>query len=234
MAGSERRTIGAAQGRLPRLVGGALCLDFANTVGGRGGDPPDEYLFGYADLVAWGQYVGMLSEDQAARLRATAERRPEEAAEVFGTALRLRDTLYRAFSAAARGEVPRRTDLDALGRAYGEAMAHARLAPSDGQIGWSWAEHSGALARVLWPVARSAVELLTSDALGRVKECPGATGPCTWLFVDTSKNAVRRWCSMAEGCGGVAKARRRTARRQHSRPLNHPDYAGDVTRAMQA
>lgn len=229
MAGSEQRTIGAAQGRLPRLVGGELCLDFANTVGGRGGDLPDEYLFGYADLVAWGTYVGILSEDEAAPLRAAAERHPAEAVEVFAYALALRETLYRAFSAAAQGKIPQQADLDALGRAYCDAMGHARLTPRDGQIGWSWAGRSGELGRVLWPVARSAVALLTSDEIRRVKECPGATGPCTWLFVDTSKNAVRRWCSMAEGCGGVAKARRRTARRRHQTQSNLPAYEGEDT-----
>ena len=96
-------------------------------------------------------------------------------------------------------------------------MDRARLVPTRGGVAWAWADDDGALDRVLWPVVWSAVELLTSADLGRIKECPGGgEGPCAWLFVDTSKNAIRRWCSMAE-CGGEAKSRRQTARRRVAR-----------------
>jgi predicted RNA-binding Zn ribbon-like protein len=40
-----------------------------------------------------------------------------------------------------------------------------------------------------------------SDKLERVKECPN----CGWLFLDTTKNGKRRWCSM-EDCGSNVKA----------------------------
>jgi predicted RNA-binding Zn ribbon-like protein len=55
------------------------------------------------------------------------------------------------------------------------------------------------------------VALLTGPELGRVKQCPGPLGDCGWLFLDTSKNRSRRWCSM-EGCGSEAKMRRRHER----------------------
>ncbi len=65
---------------------------------------------------------------------------------------------------------------------------------------------NSALDTVLWSVARSSAELLISEDLMRVKECPENDG-CGWLFVDTSRNHKRRWCDM-EGCGNRAKARR--------------------------
>jgi len=46
-----------------------------------------------------------------------------------------------------------------------------------------------------------AVELLTSGGFTRVGRCPS----CGWLFLDTSKNRSRCWCSM-QMCGGVAKS----------------------------
>jgi predicted RNA-binding Zn ribbon-like protein len=58
---------------------------------------------------------------------------------------------------------------------------------------------------MLWPVVRSAAELLTSDELGRVREC--AADNCAWLFLDRSKNRSRRWCDMAV-CGNRDKVRR--------------------------
>lgn len=44
---------------------------------------------------------------------------------------------------------------------------------------------------------------LARDAPGRVREC--AADHCRALFVDTSRNGSRRWCSMRL-CGGRAKA----------------------------
>ena len=41
---------------------------------------------------------------------------------------------------------------------------------------------------------------------GRCGECPS----CRWLFLDTSRNGRRRWCSMAT-CGSRIKARRHYA-----------------------
>ena len=44
---------------------------------------------------------------------------------------------------------------------------------------------------------------LVRDSPGRVREC--ADPGCPVMFVDTSRNGSRRWCSM-EGCGARAKA----------------------------
>ena len=68
------------------------------------------------------------------------------------------------------------------------------------------------LERVVWPVARSAADLLTSDLLSRVRRCEDDRG-CGYLFIDTSRNRSRRWCSM-ESCGNRAKARRHYARQK--------------------
>jgi predicted RNA-binding Zn ribbon-like protein len=54
-------------------------------------------------------------------------------------------------------------------------------------------------------VVRTAIDLLTSERRGRVSTC--ANEKCQWLFLDTSKNRSRRWCTMAS-CGNRAKARR--------------------------
>jgi predicted RNA-binding Zn ribbon-like protein len=49
---------------------------------------------------------------------------------------------------------------------------------------------------MFWLLARSAAELLTSEQLSRVRVCASET--CGWLFIDTSKNRTRRWCSMSD------------------------------------
>lgn len=45
--------------------------------------------------------------------------------------------------------------------------------------------------------------------IDRLKMCPGER--CGWLFIDETKNARRRWCSM-DSCGNRAKAARHYAR----------------------
>ena len=44
---------------------------------------------------------------------------------------------------------------------------------------------------------------LVRDRPGRVREC--AAPHCAYVYLDTSRNRSRRWCSM-EKCGARAKA----------------------------
>jgi predicted RNA-binding Zn ribbon-like protein len=57
-------------------------------------------------------------------------------------------------------------------------------------------------------VARAASALLQSEA-SRLRICGGSD--CGWMYVDRSRNGLRRWCEM-QTCGTVAKSRRRAAR----------------------
>ena len=196
---------------LPRLLGGRLCLDFANTVDDREGERPVDYLKEFADLARWGRHVGELEPAQVRSLLAEAERRPEAARAALARAIALRAAIYRVFRAVAHGEPWADTDLETLRQAYLDALAEARLTKIGGRVDWRWIDRAEDLDRVTWPVARSAIALLTGPDLDRVKQCPGPTGGCAWLFLDTSKNGSRRWCSM-EGCGSQAKMRRRYAR----------------------
>ena len=198
-----------------RLLGERLCLHFANTIESRIGPDPEDHLQGYPDLVRWGRHVGVLTAEEADRLLAEADGHPAEAAAAFDRALALRDAIYRVFLAVAHGRAPEAGDLEVLRRTWLEAMGESRLTATEGGIGWVPVEDDGGLDRVIWPVPRSAVEVLTGPERGRVKECPGA-GDCGWLFVDTSKNGTRRWCSM-EGCGSRVKMRRHYARTRGKR-----------------
>jgi predicted RNA-binding Zn ribbon-like protein len=189
-----------------RLLGERLCLNFANTVDPRQGDHPRDFLTGYSDLVAWSVRVGVLDAAAAHELIEAAERDPAGADQAYADAVRLREAMYRVFSAIAAGDAAPGADLTTLNQALARGLAHARLEPDGAGYRWGWQPEPPALDRMLWPVLRSAGDLLTSEQLERVKECPGL-GDCGWLFFDTSKNGSRRWCSM-EGCGNRAKGRR--------------------------
>jgi predicted RNA-binding Zn ribbon-like protein len=199
----------------PRLLGGRLCLDFANTLDGRASEPPEEFLHDYADLTHWGWHVGLLEDTQRKRLMAVAGQRPADAARTFSSAIALREAVFRVFSAIAAGSCAAEADLALVQRNFLAGLAHARLVARRAHFVWEWADEDH-LGRMLWEVARSAVELLTEGDTRRVKQCAEVTGGCRGLFYDLSKNGSRRWCSM-EGCGSHAKMRRYNARRANAR-----------------
>lgn len=203
------------QGRradFPRLLGGNLCLDFVNTIEGRIGPDPEEFLNNYPDLVHWGEHVNLLDTAQSSALLDEAEKSPVAAAACFETAIALREALHRIFLAQAHDGQPPQDDLELLKRAYLNALSHADLSQTADGYEWQWRAEELALERVLWYVAQAAIELLSSSDVERVKECPGAHD-CGWLFFDASKNQSRRWCSM-EGCGSRVKMRRQYAKKK--------------------
>jgi predicted RNA-binding Zn ribbon-like protein len=189
------------------LVGGKLCLDFANTFEPPRGGSQSDYLASYAELVRCTSHAGSLSEEEAQLLLLEAEDKPSEAAVAFERAVALRETVYGVFSAVARGADPESSDLDALSAAHLEALAHCHIMRTEEGFGWARVAGEDNLESPLWPVVFSAMELLTSGYLERVKECPPEEGGCGWLFFDMSKNKSRRWCDMAE-CGSRVKMRR--------------------------
>jgi len=192
------------------LTGGHPALDFVNTVDDRLSEHPQEHLVSYADLVAWGQQAGVLTDEQAGRLVREAARHPARAAAVPRRAVEVREAIYRVLLAMVGEVPPASADLDALNETLAAAMARARIAPSADGFAWGWSDEI-ALDRMLWPVARAVADLLTSDQLARVRVC--SAHDCNWLFMDSSRNGSRRWCNM-QACGNRAKARRFQQRRR--------------------
>jgi predicted RNA-binding Zn ribbon-like protein len=84
-----------------------------------------------------------------------------------------------------------------------EALEHLGVEAQPGGLEWGWEHRDTELAWMLWPVLRSAAELMVTQERQRVGVCPG----CGWLFLDTSRSHNRRWCTMAV-CGNRAKRRR--------------------------
>jgi predicted RNA-binding Zn ribbon-like protein len=189
------------------LFGGVACLDFANTVDGRATAHPEELLHSYADLSAWSAYAGLIDSTTATQLtlRGTdADLR---------TAVVLREAVFETFAAIGRKQTVPVAALATVQTHYAEAMAVARLAP--GEDGYDWRFAGDDPARAWRPVVVSAVRLLTGGPLDRVKVCAAEAG-CIGLFLDTSKNRSRRWCTM-DGCGIDAKVQRQASRRQAAR-----------------
>jgi len=188
----------ATRPKIPRLVGGAPCLDFVNTVGYRGReDGGEERLPDYAALVDWAALVGILDAPAAAAARGAAETDPARAAAVAAEARELREAIARLFQGR-----PRADDLALVNRLLAEAP-RARLERRGAGFGWSAADDT--LRAPLWPILWNAADLMTGAERDRVRCC--ADPECRWMFLDTARNRPRLWCSM-EDCGNRAKARR--------------------------
>lgn len=221
----SRRGVDAARdqsvGRLVRpedwfeFSGGALCLDFANTVSERPTSEPIERLETYADLLDWIRRAGVLTP-AAIRLRASAAHaHPRRAARQLSDARTCRELLYdlfagraasrdnpaayAAFNARLQRLLPKTILRTSAARDDGGAMEWAYDAPPAGAGGL------GDLDEVLWPIWWSAAELLTSPRLAQLRQCEARD--CGWLFLDESRGHRRRWCDMRI-CGNREKLRR--------------------------
>jgi predicted RNA-binding Zn ribbon-like protein len=204
-----------------KFIGGRLCLDFVNTVGARvsahrgkcNRDYADsvvrDKIASYEDLLEWGRLAGIVAERDARALLREAASHPQEAQAVLARAAALREALYRLFKCAVEKWSAGKVDLETVRSEVAIARSHERLIASSSGFSWTW-EREDALDSVLWPIAKSAVELLTSEDLPQLRQCGGAE--CGWMFLDASRNRKRHWCDMKD-CGNRAKISRFRQRR---------------------
>jgi predicted RNA-binding Zn ribbon-like protein len=211
--------MGSARRQKPyKFRGGVLCLDFVNTLAWRLTDHPVEYLLSYEDLLTWERQADLLAPDETKALSGRATTDLEDARAMLSRALALREAIHGVFSAAVAGKPQDEGALSALNRELSGALSRLRVVPAEGgSYIWAWdrgGEEGGGppLERPLWPVARSAAELLTSSKLGRVKVCAGVG--CGWMFLDESRNASRRWCDSRD-CGNRERVRKHLARKKY-------------------
>jgi len=199
-----------------QIIAGALCLDFINTLDNRPvPERREDLIQSYEDLLDWATQAGDLSAAQLGVLLREAESHPRDAAAVRARAGELRECLYRIMTAVARNRRVSEDDVREFNVYLGKALSHIELRPMRKGFRLSLAEDRPQLDSVLWPIVRSASDLLSSHDVELVRECGDDT--CRWLFVDRSKNHSRRWCDMRI-CGNRMKARK-FYRRQGNRSV---------------
>jgi predicted RNA-binding Zn ribbon-like protein len=196
-----------------RCPGGALCLDFCNSGQEVRGGGDEEWITSFADLVDWLEAAEAIGAKQASRLRAAGASSPQAAKALWARAIELREAMAGVFLAHTEGRQAATSDLKIINGEYARTAPFARLAATDDGFAWSLDPSAEALDTALRPLVESAVALLTSDRLARLRRCGNST--CYWLFLDETKNCSRRWCEMAS-CGNVMKVRRHRAKQQRS------------------
>jgi len=187
------------------LIGGAPCLDFANTASGRGTAAHEEHLRSYDDLLTWSVHGGGLPAEARRTLIRRAAETPQEAIKVLQRALHLREAIRGVVVSIAQRTAPNPAQAAIVVGEAAAAVSAAGLARQGQGVRWGWPDRTDDLARPLWPIARSAFALIEDADPARMKLCPAAD--CGWIFLDRSKNNSRRWCDMRV-CGNRDKVRR--------------------------
>jgi len=200
-----RRSKGRPYAETFRCPGGALCLDFCNSGQSARGPSGTEWIAGFSDLIDWLEAARAITGGQAGGFRRAAAASPRAAAQVWGRAIKFRETLFRVLNAKAEGGVVAREDLSHIETEHARAAPFARLSRTGEGYRWSLDPSAAALDAAMQPLVESALSLLTSAKLERLRRCGNST--CYWLFIDETKNHSRRWCEMAS-CGNVLKVRR--------------------------
>jgi predicted RNA-binding Zn ribbon-like protein len=200
-----------------KYVGGDPSIDLINTVDWTARGLVDDRLTDYERLTRWAEGAGLLNARQSARLRARALEHPRLAERAHRDAITQRWQLRQLFVTVAEGRSPgSMRELAELNAALSAALGQRELVPrvagseEGGALQWGWRDANERLDSVLWPVLRAAGDLLASDESGRIRECGG--DDCGWMYVDRSRNGLRRWCQM-EVCGTKEKSRQRALRR---------------------
>ena len=191
--------------RWPRLVGGDAALDFVNTDLFSQADRSTDVLRSAEEFVAWCAHAGVASPSSATvHLSRAQEQAFLREADEVRTAIRM---IVEAI-AARRDFDP--AALTTLRSAYADAVGRAAPTLDGGGLSWAWEPPSphGALSVLVG----AAVDLLRHGAVDRIKACPN----CGFVFLDTTRNGSRRWCSM-EDCGGQEKMRRYVTKRAETR-----------------
>lgn len=192
-----------------KYVGGDPSVDFVDTADWTTRGPEVDRFTSYARVVEWAAGAEVLSPGASRRLSKLAAADPRRAESVRRDAVALRLALRRLFVAlAANGNATPRALRELNDRWLLRATRELAVLPATGAraLALGWPRLGDTLDSVLWPVIWHAAQLVASPDRARLRECDGVD--CGWLFVDRSRNGLRRWCEM-EVCGTREKTRKR-------------------------
>ena len=176
------------------FIAGNLALDFLNTVANQDKNRDWNRLPGWAEILSWAEFGGLISADEAGALSGTAMDLRE-----YKALMAFREQGYQLLSGFLKGEAVDVTS------AY-EATLRTTLSVSvlqQGKNGFVWRpdlqEEDAGLIRhrlvlALW-------SLMQGPDMARLREC----GRCSWLFLNSGRGVGRKWCRMA-ACGNRAKS----------------------------
>jgi predicted RNA-binding Zn ribbon-like protein len=187
------------------LIAGHAALDLVNTLDWRFREQgAEELLNTYDDLLRFAEQSKILTVGQVRRLRRSVS--AITGARVVESCAEFREALAEIFYSRLVGRSPSSTACKTVERYFKAARQEQKLNwKQSPRLEWEWRTLESDATLPLLSLAMSALDLMTSEAVDRVRACDNSE--CRWLFLDTSKNHTRRWCDM-KLCGNRMKARR--------------------------
>jgi predicted RNA-binding Zn ribbon-like protein len=181
------------------FVGNRLALDFLNTELASNGEAL-ELLPDATAVARWMVHADLLTETAAKRLEQAWVRNPRIGKTVVELR-RFRDRLRAAVFALEAGSPVAAEFLDYLNSLLQtHPMYPCVRRDGDGGYSQTFSFEPRLPDDLLGPLAQETMILLTGIAADRVRKCEG----CPVHFLDVSKKAARRWCSM-KLCGNKVK-----------------------------
>jgi predicted RNA-binding Zn ribbon-like protein len=181
------------------FFGNALWVDFLNTEPARPGGGRDDRISTPDALVRWAQAASLISSEDAFQ--------PDEV--WLEEAHQFRATLRKGADALVTDRNPPSATIVAVNEKLARSPVVSTLIK--GGSGWQVKPRfkAGLADALLGRLAADFAETLASGRANRLRRCEHPS--CAMMFIDTSKNGKRRWCSM-ETCGNREKAAGRRAR----------------------
>lgn len=164
----------------------------------------------FESLLGWLSARGAIDEERAGGILRRATLQPAAAAASLVDARRVRAALR---ALAQSGYTTQRIQDDAvveINRVLGRSAGTRRVdRHSDGTLVRAFVPTGDAFASLMIPIVESAADSLVHEELPRIRCC--ADPVCERVFLDTTRNGLRRWCDMGT-CGNRAKAARHRAK----------------------
>jgi len=200
------------------LIGGHPALDLVNTVSWRlDVKRQRENLAVPLDLLTWAQRAVVLHNDELSAMRVALAQDPEMAERVLRQVHELREQLYHHLAERidhAADEHPIRQG-SLLQRSLTGAVTASSLTGTPAR----WTHEARSPLDLPGVFALQALDLLQTMPPNRLHRCDD--DGCGWLFLDTTRNHSRRWCSSRD-CGNRDRARRHYTRNRTSGRRDDP------------
>ena len=181
-----------------------LCCNFVNTVSAWKTAKNYDYFEVYDDFIAWCFKLEISPRERLESLKELANEQPEQALIALHRIKEIRKVLQGLISAVAQDDNDKKSAyLPAANLLIVDAISRQRLLYVDGKFTMGQIDSANDLLSPVWKAVQSLSELLTDHETKRIKECP----MCGWVFLDETKNASRKWCSI-KACGTTDKMNR--------------------------
>jgi len=197
------------------VVANSLCLDFVNTQIIQGGELVD-LLENFSDFACWLVAVQVLDPGEVKGV-IKSWGNTSEGQHTFERALAFRLVLRRMVQQIVGGQGAPPEAMEEINKLLHYRIHSRELVQEQGRFITRTHTTFEEAVHLLTPIAEAASDLLVQADFSLIKKCENPE--CILYFYDTSKNRVRRWCSMSL-CGNRMKAAAFYRRRRGSTTAN--------------